>query len=247
MRRTVFLLGIVLFVASSALAQYRQYQGRLSPDDQRRFDSYYQRWEAYRSNNDRDQVISMEKRMQDVMSHYQIPLNVPFEVLASSPANERFGRYRGRFSPDDQRRFDSYFQRWLGYKRDNNRDDVISMEKRMQDVMGHYSIPLNVPYDVLASNGGGNDRDDWRSRDDHRDHDRDEGRDRDHDRDRDHWRHVLSRDDQGRFDSYYSHWLDDRRRNDDDEIHSMERRMRDVMQRNNIPADVSFDRIASNP
>src|SRR6266498_1881804 len=59
--------------------------------------------------------------------------------------------WRGRLSADDQRRFDSYYSRWLEYRRTNNRDEIVSMEKRMQDVMVHNNIPLNVPYDQIAS------------------------------------------------------------------------------------------------
>jgi len=56
---------------------------------------------------------------------------------------------------------------------------------------------------------------------------------------------VLPAEDQQRFDSYYSHWLEYRRTNNRDEVVSMEKRMRDLMSRNNIPSDVPFDEIAS--
>src|SRR2546425_2436664 len=49
-------------------------------------------------------------------------------------------RYNRRLSGEDQGRFDSYFQRWQNYRRTNNRDEVISMEKRMFDVYDHYGI-----------------------------------------------------------------------------------------------------------
>ena len=57
----------------------------------------------------------------------------------------------GRLSADDQRRFDSYYSRWLEYRRTNNREEVDSMEKRMRDVMTQYKIPLNTPYGQIAS------------------------------------------------------------------------------------------------
>src|SRR5262249_15579622 len=44
---------------------YQQYRGRLSPGDQSRYDSYYQRWLNYKATNDRDQISSMERRMQE--------------------------------------------------------------------------------------------------------------------------------------------------------------------------------------
>jgi hypothetical protein len=59
-----------------------------------------------------------------------------------------------RLSGEDQGRFDSYFQRWLDYRRTNNRDEVSSMERRMFDVYDHYGIPHNVRFERVASPGG---------------------------------------------------------------------------------------------
>jgi len=67
--------------------------------------------------------------------------------------------------PEDQHHFDSYYSRWLDYRRDNNHEQVESMEKRMRHVMSRNHIPPDVPFDQIASYG-------------ERDHDRD--RDRDH-------------------------------------------------------------------
>jgi uncharacterized protein YxeA len=58
-----------------------------------------------------------------------------------------------RLSDDDQRRFDSYYSRWQDYRRTNNRDEIVSMEKRMQDVYQHNGIPSNTPYDAVATGG----------------------------------------------------------------------------------------------
>jgi len=55
----------------------------------------------------------------------------------------------------------------------------------------------------------------------------------------------LSSEEQQRFDSYYSRWQEYRRTNNRGEAASMEKRMRDLMSRNNIPSDVPFDEIAS--
>ncbi len=166
-------------------------------------------------------------------------------------------QWHGRLSPNDQRRFDSYYSRWVDYKRTDNRDQIVSMEHRMQDVMAHYRIPANVPYWQIASNGS--DRD-WQEGNRDRDHgqnaygdhdrngymggDQNASHDHDQDRDHDHWRR-LPPDEQRRFDSYYSRWNEYRRRGDHDQVESMEKRMRDVMARNGIPPDVPFDRIAS--
>jgi hypothetical protein len=62
------------------------------------------------------------------------------------------GRWEGRLSTEDQGRFDSYYSRWLEYGRTNNRDEIVSMENRMRDVMSHYNIPSDVPFGQIASN-----------------------------------------------------------------------------------------------
>jgi hypothetical protein len=58
---------------------------------------------------------------------------------------------QARLSSGDQQRFDSYYSRWLEYRRTNNRGEVASMEKRMRDVMSHNNIPSDVPFDEIAS------------------------------------------------------------------------------------------------
>jgi hypothetical protein len=65
-----------------------------------------------------------------------------------------YWRQNQRLSAEDQGRFDSYFQRWQDYRRTNNRDEVISMEKRMFDVYDHYAIPHDVRFERVASQGG---------------------------------------------------------------------------------------------
>ena len=159
------MMALLLAIALPVFAQGR----RLSDDDQRRFDSYYSRWQDYRRTNNRDEIVSMEKRMQDVYQHYGIPSNTPYSRVASGgqrdyrwdrdndrwrdDRGDRGGRYSNRLSADDQRRFDSYYSRWLEYRRTNNRDEIVSMEKRMQDVYQHNNIPSNTPYDAVATNG----------------------------------------------------------------------------------------------
>src|SRR5437899_10556572 len=56
-----------------------------------------------------------------------------------------------RLSLSDQKRFDSYYSRWQEYRRTNNSSEVVSMEKRMQDVYRHYGIPAGTPYGNVAS------------------------------------------------------------------------------------------------
>jgi hypothetical protein len=134
-----------------------------------------------------------------------------------------------RLSPEDQSKFDSYYSRWMEYRQTNNHDQERSMEERMRDVMARNGIPAEVPFDRIASNGGGG----------YRDHDRDG--DRDHDR----WHSRLPADQQRDFDSYYSRWQEYSQTNNRDQMRSMEERMRDLKARNNIPEDVPNDVVAS--
>jgi hypothetical protein len=194
MRRTFVLSALILVLLAPAFAQGRGRQ--LSPDDQRRFDSYFSRWQDYRRTNNQGEMRSMETRMQDIYRHYGIPSNTPYGRIASNgggPDRDRdwdrdrdrdrdwdrdqdrdrdwdrdrraeWERYRDRdraywrqnqrLSNEDQGRFDSYFQRWLNYRRTNNREQVSSMERRMFDVYDHYGIPHDVPFDRVASQGG---------------------------------------------------------------------------------------------
>jgi hypothetical protein len=158
---------------------YGRWEGRLSAEDQGRFDSYYSRWQDYRRTHNRDEIVSMENRMQDVMSHYNIPSDVPFGEIASNN-NQKYGGYRrgdpdsgdygharshygngqwkGRLSAEDQSRFDSYYLRWLDSKRTHNRDEIASMENRMRDVMAQNSIPSNTRFSQIASPSAGGHR-----------------------------------------------------------------------------------------
>lgn len=142
-------LAIVVVLIAGFLTSWAQGQRQLSPEDQAKFDSYYERWQEYQQRNDREQIASMEDRMQNLMARYGIPSNVPYERIASGGGYH--GRYRGILNSSDQRRFDSYYSRWLDYRATNNRDEIISMEKRMQDIMVHYKIPLTVPYRAIAT------------------------------------------------------------------------------------------------
>ncbi len=149
-------------VASNGRDERRQWRNRLSEGDQARFDSYFSRWEDYRQSNNREQIFSMEKRMQGVYAQYNIPANTPFEWVATERREERRhdegrrderrrDRWQDRLSSNDQARFDDYYQRWLGYRRDNNRHEVESMERRMRGVMDQYRIPPDVPFEQIAS------------------------------------------------------------------------------------------------
>jgi len=149
-------------------------------------------------------------------------------------------RWQGRLSAEDQGRFDSYYSRWLDYAQTNSRDDRNSMEDRMRDVMSHYSIPSDVPFDQIASNnnqGYGVHR-----RPDHEGNNDDRGQRGYRDRE---WQSRLSAKDQHRFDTYYSRWLEARETGDRHQTAHMEKRMLDLMARYSIPPDSQFSQIAS--
>ena len=217
-------LRIMLVVAALSLPAFAQWQQRrLSAGDQTRFDSYYSRWQDYRRANDREQTISMEKRMLDVYAHYNISANTPYWRVASNGRSPR-DQWRGLLSARDQSRFDSYFSRWQDYRRGNDREQIVSMETRMQDVYAHYNVPADTPFFWLASNTRDEDWDRW---------------------ERERWRGRLSAEDQGRFDSYYTRWLEYIRDHRRDQVESMEGRMRDVMQSYQIPPQVPYEQVAS--
>lgn len=163
-RKTLIILISSIFVMAmglTALAQWERWH--LSQSDQARFDSYYSRWREYRERNDRDQIESMEGRMRGIYRDYNIPDDTPFWRVASN-AREYRHRYEHKLSQHDQDRFDSYFSRWQQYRRENNGEQIRSMEGRMQSIYRDYHIPPNTPYFAVASNGRDEDWDDWERR-----------------------------------------------------------------------------------
>jgi hypothetical protein len=172
MKKFLGVAALLLAFAWPGLAQ----EHRLTRDDQSKFDSYYSRWIEYRQTNNRDQERSMEERMRGLMSRNGIPDDVPFERIASSGGDRDSGRgdrdsgrgdrdsrrgdrdddrdrWHGRLSPDAQRDFDSYYSRWQEYRESNNRDQMRSMEERMQDLKARNNIPPDVPNDAIAMSG----------------------------------------------------------------------------------------------
>jgi len=163
-----FLGFAILLMAMSfpALAQYQS--NRLSPQDQSQFDNYYQKWVNDSRRNDRDDIRKDEQHMQDIMSRYNIPPDVPYDRIASGGYAEgrdhdrddrdrqygnREDRWQTRLSPQDQQEFDKVYSKWVRDQR-GDRDDVPKDERKMQDIMSRYNIPSNVPYDAIASQGG---------------------------------------------------------------------------------------------
>lgn len=155
---TLILFAIAFGLVVTAKAQNwnsnrHQWQGRLRGDDQQRFDNYYQKWMQNRERRDNGEIASMEVRMLDVYEHNGIPSDVPYDRVASPNVAPSYGYddYRGRLRGDDQKRFDSYYSRWLEYRRKKDREQIASMEGRLLDVYAHNNIPLTTPYEFVAS------------------------------------------------------------------------------------------------
>ena len=211
-------------------AAHDRWQGRLSTEDQGRFDSYYSRWLNYTQTNDTANRNAMEERMRDVMAHYDIPSDVSFDQIASDSNpngrdrvrddHERMQGDRARLGQshltvEDQQRFDSYYSRWLTARRTGNRSETGSMEERMRDLMGRNSIPLSVQFSQIASESAG--------RYSRPNIPRFSGRDA------------------SDFRSYYARWQDYKRTNNREQVASMEERMRKVMIDHNVPSNASYE------
>jgi hypothetical protein len=95
----------------------------------------------------------------------------------------------------------------------------------MQEIMARNGIPANVPFDQIASSRAYPATRAYAPNNS--------------------WQRRLSLDDQRDFDKYYSRWLEDTRRNDRDDIAKDAGHMQEIMARNDIPAAVPFDEIAS--
>lgn len=218
---------------------YGQQQGRLSPQDQQQFDKYYSKWIDAQRKNDQDDVRGNAQHMQEIMQRYNIPPNVPFEQIASSGGYNAYpnGNYaygqgaygqsaygQGRLSPEDQRKFDSYYSKWVDAQNKNDQDDIRGNAQHMQDIMARNNIPPNVPFQAIASNGYGAQAYPASPYGQ-------AGR--------------LSPTDQHEFDKAYKDWVKARRKRDMDDVDKNARKMEQIMARNNIPANVPFDRIAS--
>src|SRR5207247_11195712 len=67
--------------------------------------------------------------------------------------NGAYPRWQGRLSPEDQREFDKDYAKWVNDMRKNDRDDIRKDARTMQDIMRRNSIPSNVPFSQIASNG----------------------------------------------------------------------------------------------
>lgn len=232
MNRLLGICALVLLFGLPALSQVQ----RMSPDDQDHFNSYYSRWMQDRQSNDRDDMISMEHHMQDLMNKYGISPDTPYgEVVAANNGQgyDRDRDYRDRgypgaynqMSPGDQKKFNDEYRKWQDATAKNDRDDIDKHARKMEDIMARYNIPPNTPFDEIASANAyaGN-----QPRYNYRDF---QGR--------------LSPDDQRKFEKSYQHWLHERSENDRKGMAKEEGHMQEIMARYNIPRDVPYDVIAS--
>src|SRR5215469_13683136 len=224
------LLGILALVLVSGLPALAQLQ-RMTPDDEDAFNGYYSRWLQDRQTNNRDDMVSMEHHMQDLMGKYAIPSDTPYAQVASQENappgyNDRdrgyAGRWQGQLSPDDQNKFNKEYTKWQESNAKNDRDDIDKHARNMETIMQRYNIPPDTPFDQIATAAGYGGHIDVRQ-----------------------YQGRLSADDQKHFDKAYEHWQSDRARRDQDDIAKDEGKMQEIMAKYNIPRGVPFDALAS--
>ncbi|MCU1270669.1 MAG: hypothetical protein JWN74_1963 [Acidobacteriaceae bacterium] len=222
--------GSLIVLAAMALPALAQQQ--MSIDDQQKFDSYYSRWVQDKQNSDRDDMVSMEHHMQDLMNKYAIPADRPYEQVVSQNApgydnraydNRAYGNgWQGRLTPDDQNKFNKEYTKWQDSNAKNDRDDIAKHARNMGEIMQRNGVPPNTPFDVIASTNGYSRHSDFRQ-----------------------YQGRLSPDDQKRFDKVYEKFQKDRAKHDRDDIAKDEQKMNEILARYNIPRDVPYDVLAS--
>jgi hypothetical protein len=145
------ILAALLALGFPAVAQ----SGCADPD---RDCSYAGQWQEANAKNDRDDIDEHARKMEEIMSRYHIPPDTPFDAIATSNGHSRHydvREFQGRFSPDDQKKFDKAYEHWLNDRRKRDHDDLAKDEGKMQEIMARYNIPRDIPYDVLASGARG--------------------------------------------------------------------------------------------
>jgi hypothetical protein len=224
-------------MTQSVYSQPQGWHGVMSPEDQSQFDRYYANWVDATRRNDRDGISDNARKMQDLMTRYNIPVSISFDQIASAApypqaaAAYPAGSWQARLSADDQKEYDKQYSKWVNDTRKGDQDGVSSSARRMQDIMARYSIPASVPFAEVASGGTGaaapvaypNPAYAYPSTVAQR----------------------LSPDDQHAFDKAYKKWVEARRKKHSEDMDENARKMQDIMTRYNIPANVQFDQIAS--
>jgi hypothetical protein len=235
MNRLLGMLAVLVALTLPAAAQVQ----RMTPDDEARFNDYYSRWAQDRQTDNRDDMVSMEHHMQDLMSKYAIPSDTPYDQVAAQngPApgygdrdrDDQYGGNRGyggpaqgQLSTDDQHKFNKEYEKWQEANAKNDRDDINEHARKMEQIMQRYNIPPNTPFDTIATANGYAPRVDYR---------RYQGR--------------FSPDDQKKFDKAYEKWQEDRAKHDRDDLAKDEGKMQEVMAKYNVPRDVPYDVLVS--
>jgi TRAP-type C4-dicarboxylate transport system substrate-binding protein len=161
-------------------------------------------------------------------------LSLRLAAAQGQPQYPNYGQPQGWYGvlpPQDQQQFDKYYSKWVDAQSKNDQDDVANNARKMQQIMARCNIPSNVPFAAIATNGyaaapNGS------------------------------YAHPypyaygqsaqrLSAKDQSHFDKAYRKWLVARRKKDRDDVDKNVCKMQEIMARYNIPANVPFDRIAS--
>ena len=132
------------------------------------------------------------------------------------------GQYQSRLSSDDQKNFNENYEKWQKANANNDRHEIDEHARKMQEIMARYQIPPDTPFDAIATSGGAYRHDDIRQ-----------------------YQGRFSKEDQKHFDEAYEHWVEDRRKNDRDDVAKDEGKMLEIMARYNIPRDVPYDALAS--
>jgi TRAP-type C4-dicarboxylate transport system substrate-binding protein len=223
--------------------QAQGWHGVLSPDDQKQFDKYYSKWVDASRKNDQDDIANNAQHMEEIMARYNIPANTPFDQVASAPGAAGYaanpngaysGAYpaygwQGRLSPEDQHSFDKDYSKWLDAQRKNDQDDLADNARKMEQIMARYNIPPNVPFAAIATNGYA------------------AGPNAAYGSQYYGQAQRLSAKDQKEFDEHYQKWMEARRKKNINDIDKNARKMQEIMARYNIPANVPFQQIASQP
>jgi hypothetical protein len=216
------LLGSLIVLAALALPALAQVQ-RMTGDDQDKFDNYYSRWVQDKQNGDRDDMVSMEHHMQDLMNKYSIPADTPYDQIAAQnnmappPAYNNRGYdnrgYVNQLPGDDQDKFNKEYTKWQEANARNDRDDINKHARNMEEIMQRDGIPPDTRFASIATTNG--------------------------------YQGRFSPDDQKKFDKAYEKFQRDRAKNDRDDYAKDEQKLNEIMAKYNIPRDVPYDVLVS--
>lgn len=238
------LLGSMIVLAAMALPALAQMQ-QMRPDDQQKFDNDYSRWLQDKQTNNRDDMVSMEHHMQDLMNKYSIPADTPYDQIASqnnmapppppgynngpynnNPAYNNGGydnrSYANQMSPDDQNKFNKEYSKWQEANAKNDRDDIDKHARNMEELMQRNNIPQNTPFNAIATTSGYAPRVDVRE-----------------------YQGRFSPDDQKKYDKAYEKFQRDRAKHDRDDYAKDEAKLNEIMAKYNVPRDVPYDALVS--